>query len=72
MYNLAYIIALIEAYLFLYENEGDKASYTLFSLIEFCILIFNLATNISTFVINWALIGKEFTMEFFQLLQRNS
>ena len=72
MYNLGYIISTIEAYLFLYEDDSDKKNYNLFSLVEFCVLIFNLATNISTFVINWCLILKEFSMEFFQLLQRNS
>ena len=71
-YNTAYLIAMIEAYLFLYEADQDKKSYTLFSLVEFCILIFNLATNIATYIINWCLIMKEFTMEFFQLLQENS
>ena len=65
MYNVGYIIAVIEAYLFMYENDSDKSTYDLFSLIEFCILIFNLATNIATFIINWCIIMKELMMEFF-------
>lgn len=65
LYNTAYLVAIIEAYLFLYEADADKKSYNLFSLVEFCILIFNLATNIATYIINWCLIVKEFIMEFF-------
>ena len=68
LYNIAYVIAEIEAYLFLFEAEDDKVEYDVFSIIEFCILIFNLATNISPFVINWFIIYKEFSLEFFQLL----
>lgn len=73
VYNSFYLTSLIWGLVLVFNKDDDEIEkYDLVTIISVLMFFFDVATNMSTFIINSCIILKEISLEFFQLLQKSS